>query len=184
MSGQGMRQGLYVGLGANLGDPVAQVRQALRLLDASDTRVLRVSRCYVTAPWGRVDQPEFINAVAELATSLSPKALVDRLLDVERGVGRERGDERWAPRSIDLDLLLDGDARVDMPGCHVPHPRLAQRAFALVPLLELAPYARIPGIGAARDCLAALSVAEREGVRPLSDDDDHATTTRVGARHS
>jgi 2-amino-4-hydroxy-6-hydroxymethyldihydropteridine diphosphokinase len=160
--------GVYVGLGANLGDPARQVRDAIAALDAlPDVRVLRASSSYRTPPWGRSDQPDFVNAVVELDTALAPGALVDALLRVERGAGRERRGERWAPRTIDLDLLVYADRVVDAPHCRVPHPLLAERAFVLVPLAELAPELVVPGRGTVRELLDALPRAERDAVVPL-----------------
>ncbi|WP_460762680.1 2-amino-4-hydroxy-6-hydroxymethyldihydropteridine diphosphokinase [Lysobacter fragariae] len=148
----------FVGLGANLGDAAATVRDAFKALDnLSQTRMLRASRLYRTPAWGRTDQPDFVNAVVMLETQLSPRDLLDSMLDIEHDAGRERdAGDRWGPRTLDLDLLLFGDVVMDEPGLHVPHPRLVERAFALVPLVEIAPDAMIPGIGAARDALAKL----------------------------
>lgn len=147
-----------VGLGGNLGDAAATLRHAFQELDAlPETRLLRASRLYRSRAWGRTDQPDFINAVAMVETTLGARELLDAMLGIEHGAGRERAvDERWAPRTLDLDLLLYGDAVIDEPGLHVPHPHLHERAFALVPLVEIAPDAMIPGIGAARAALAAM----------------------------
>ncbi len=155
-----------VGLGANLGDAVGTLRQAVEVLAARDGVALRaVSHFYRTPAWGRQDQPDFINAVALVDTSLAPRALLDLLLAVEAEFGRHRvAGERWGPRSLDLDLLLYGDAVIDMPGLRVPHPHLHERAFALVPLLDVWPDARIPGYGDARD---AVSVLEMSNIHPL-----------------
>ena len=150
----------YIGLGANLGDAAATLRAAYAALDAvPGLHATACSRLYRTAAWGVTDQPDFINAVAEVETTLSPPALLDALLAVERAFGRTRladGSDRWGPRTLDLDILLYGDRRVDAPGLHVPHPRLHERAFALVPLLELAPALEIPGVGPASTALARL----------------------------
>ncbi len=108
-----------------------------------------------TEPWGPVEQPPFLNGAAAVETSLEPRALLDVLLEVERRLGRVR-DERWGPRTIDLDLLLYGDTVVDEPGLTVPHPRLRERAFALEPLLELDPDLVVPGQGSAAVLLASL----------------------------
>lgn len=184
----GWRGEVYIGLGANLGEPPAQLREALRRLDAERGITLdRVSRPYRSAPWGNPDQPAFVNAVAALRTTLAPEALLARLLEVERSLGRARGGERWGPRTIDLDLLLDGERSVDLPGCHVPHPRLALRAFVLVPLLEIAPAARVPGAGSVRELLAGIDPAERAGVEPLAASIDprvaaHTSSTGLSAR--
>ncbi|HTL14799.1 MAG TPA: 2-amino-4-hydroxy-6-hydroxymethyldihydropteridine diphosphokinase [Thermomonas sp.] len=147
-----------VGLGANLGDPAATLREAIAALAAlPDSRLLAASRLYRTPAWGRTEQPDFVNAVALLETALPPRALLQRLLEIERAFGRVRVEgERWGPRVLDLDLLLHGDAVVDEPGLRVPHPHLHERAFALLPLLEAWPEAVIPGIGPARGCAAAM----------------------------
>ncbi|MFC5578504.1 2-amino-4-hydroxy-6-hydroxymethyldihydropteridine diphosphokinase [Lysobacter niabensis] len=155
-----------VGLGGNLGDAAATLRQAFQELDAlPSTRLLRASGLYRSRAWGRTDQPDFINAVAMLETTLGARELLDAMLGIEHGAGRERhADERWGPRTLDLDLLLYGDAVIDEPGLHVPHPHLHERAFALVPLVEIAPDAMIPGTGAARAALAAM---EPSGIEAL-----------------
>lgn len=149
----------FVGLGGNVGDAAATLREALAALDGlPETRVLRASPLYRTPAWGHVDQPDFINAVAKLETGLDPRALLDALLDVERQFGRDRqeDDTRWGPRTLDLDLLLFGEAVIDEPGLRVPHPHLHERAFALVPLAAIAPGATIPGHGTVRSALAAV----------------------------
>jgi 2-amino-4-hydroxy-6-hydroxymethyldihydropteridine diphosphokinase len=146
----------FVGLGANLGDRERTIREALRLLDADeDVTVAALSTLRETDPVGVVDQPRFLNGVAALDTELAPRALLDLLLDVERALGRVRA-ERWGPRTIDLDLLLYGDAVVDRPGLTVPHPRLHERRFVLEPLSELAPELEVPGRGTVADLLAGL----------------------------
>lgn len=155
-----------IGLGANLGDAAATLRQAIDALAVREGVVLRaMSRLYRTPAWGKEDQPDFINAAALLETSLAPRALLDLLLAVEAEFGRQRMEgERWGPRTLDLDLLLYGDAVVDEPGLRVPHPHLHERAFALIPLLDVLPEARIPGYGAARDAVSAL---EMSNIHPL-----------------
>ncbi len=155
-----------IGLGANLGDAADTLRQAVAALAGREGIVVRaVSPFYRTPAWGREDQPDFINAVALVETSLPPRALLDLLLAVEAGFGRRRVEgERWGPRTLDLDLLLYGDAVIDEPGLRVPHPHLHERAFALVPLLDVLPDARIPAYGAARD---AVSVLEMSNIQPL-----------------
>jgi len=161
------RGGVYLGLGANLGDPAQQLRRALAQLQGDGAiRLLRCSTFHRTAPWGRLDQPEFVNAVAEIDTALEPDALVEALLATERALGRQRDAGRWGPRLIDLDLLLYRERELALPGCRVPHPRLAERAFVLVPLAELAPDARVPGLGSVAQCLQRLSPAERATVLP------------------
>jgi 2-amino-4-hydroxy-6-hydroxymethyldihydropteridine diphosphokinase len=137
---------VYVGLGSNLGEREATLRQALAALDSSDgVSVVRISSFRETDPVGKVDQPRFVNAAAALETDLGPRKLLERLLDVERSLGRERSrEERWGPRTLDLDLLLYGEETIEEPGLEVPHPRLAERAFVLEPLLELDPDLRLP----------------------------------------
>jgi 2-amino-4-hydroxy-6-hydroxymethyldihydropteridine diphosphokinase len=141
----------YVGLGANLGDREATIRAAVAELPG----VVAVSTLRETEPWGVTDQPSFLNGVAALETELAPLELLDRLLEVERELGRERR-ERWGPRPIDLDLLLYGDAELDEPGLTVPHPRLHERRFVLEPLAELSPGLLVPGHGRVGDLLAEL----------------------------
>ena len=164
---RGSRAGVFVGLGANLGNPGAQFRVALRQLEVQHpVRVMRQSLLYRTPPWGIEHQPEFSNAVVELETELSPPALVQALLTLERLAGRERRmDQRWGPRVLDLDLLLYRDEVYTRPDCIVPHPRMHERAFVLVPFAEIAADAVIPGHGTVGDCLAALDAVERSAVR-------------------
>lgn len=149
-----------VGLGGNVGDSVRILVQAFGVLaELPDTRLLAASALYRTPAWGLEAQADFINAVAAVETRLAPGALLDALLRIERDFGRVRaadGSDRWGPRTLDLDLLLYGDAVIDAPGLCVPHPQLHERAFALVPLLEVLPAADIPGVGSARDMLAKI----------------------------
>jgi 2-amino-4-hydroxy-6-hydroxymethyldihydropteridine diphosphokinase len=143
----------YVGLGANLGDREAAISKALELLGPD---VVAVSTIRETDPVGYLDQPRFLNAVAALETELGARELLDRLLEVERELGRERTGPRYGPRTIDLDLLLYGDAEIDEPGLTVPHPRLHERRFALEPLAELDPALEIPRRGPVEALLARL----------------------------
>lgn len=154
----------YVALGANLEDPAGQIRQAFRELgQVGRTRVTARSSLYRTAPVGLLDQPDFINAVAQIETSLTPRALLDALLDIENLHGRRRGQPN-APRTLDLDLLLYGGLSLDQPGLQVPHPRLHQRGFVLVPLAEIAADAIVPGHGRVG---ALLERVDRDGVELL-----------------
>ncbi|HWH06741.1 MAG TPA: 2-amino-4-hydroxy-6-hydroxymethyldihydropteridine diphosphokinase [Gaiellaceae bacterium] len=141
----------YVGIGANLGDREATIGLALERLPG----VVEVSALRETEPVGPVEQPRFLNCVAVLETELSPRELLDELLAIELSLGRVRG-ERWGPRTLDLDLLLHGDAVLDEPGLTLPHPRLHERRFVLEPLAELAPDLVVPGRGRVRDLLAGL----------------------------
>jgi 2-amino-4-hydroxy-6-hydroxymethyldihydropteridine diphosphokinase len=153
--GSGVRA--YIGLGANLADREGTIEQAVGLLGAEPgIEVVSVSSLRETEPWGRVAQPAFVNGAVAVETRLEPRALLGVLLDVERRLGRVR-DERWGPRTIDLDLLLYGDVVLDEPGLTVPHPRLHERAFALEPLQELDPELAVPGRGSVTDLLAALA---------------------------
>ncbi len=137
----------FVGLGANLGRPEAQVRRAIAALgEIPKTRLVSASSLYRSAPVGVGEQPDFINAVAEIETRLSALALLDELLAIEARFGRRR-ESPGAPRTLDLDLLLYGDEVVDEPGLVVPHPRMHERAFVLAPLAEIAPDTVVPGKG-------------------------------------
>lgn len=130
----------FIGLGGNLGDPQAAMREALNLLETSpDVRITAVSSLYRTPPWGKVDQPDFLNAVAEVATRLEPRGLLDLCLSTESQLKRVR-TERWGPRVIDMDILWFEGRSVDEPGLQVPHPRMEERAFVMVPLAEIAPH--------------------------------------------
>lgn len=147
----------YVAVGANLADPVTQVAAAIRVLSAaSGLRLLRASSLYRTAPVGIRGQPDFINAVMLVETALEPLPLLDTLFDIERRFGRRR-EFRFAPRTLDLDLLLYDDWVIDSQRLSLPHPRMHLRAFVLVPLLEIATECRIPGRGAAAAWLPAVS---------------------------
>src|SRR5512144_1044566 len=147
----------FVGLGSNLAHPRRQLAKALgRLASTRGVRLLTVSPSYVTAPIGGPAQSDYVNAVAKIATSLSPRALLERLHALERRQQRRRDPHapRNAPRTLDLDLLLYGARRMQSPRLTVPHPRLHERAFVLRPLIDVAPAARIPGRGLARPYLA------------------------------
>lgn len=144
----------HIGLGANLADPEKQVRAALDELAAAPGIVLeRKSSLYRTAPIGYDNQPDFINAVARVRTTLEPQALLDALLDIERTHGRVR-EFLNAPRTLDLDVLLYEDRVINTDTLNVPHPRAHLRAFVLLPLLEVSPDVIIPGIGPASAWLA------------------------------
>lgn len=151
----------YVGLGSNLagaaGDSRAQVLDAIAgLARLRGTRVGARSSLYRSAPLGHEAQPEFVNAVVRLETTLSPEELLDELLALERRHGRERSF-RDAPRTLDLDLLLYGDTSLSGERLTLPHPRMHERAFVLAPLVEIAPDAVIPGRGRAADLLHACA---------------------------
>jgi 2-amino-4-hydroxy-6-hydroxymethyldihydropteridine diphosphokinase len=120
------------------------------------SRLLKRSRLFRSAPWGRLDQPEFINAAAMLETALAPRALLDAMLAIERAAGRERDGTHWGPRVLDLDLLVYGDRALNEPGLRVPHPHLPERAFVLVPLAEIAPDLHVAGFGSVKTMLAGI----------------------------
>ena len=155
-----------IGLGGNIGDAAATLRDALQVLDTlPGTRLLRASPLFRTPAWGNTEQADFVNAAALLRTQLDARSLLDALLEVERRFGRDReAGEPWGPRTLDLDLLLYGDAAIDEPGLRVPHPHLHERAFALVPLLEVAPLAVIPGHGLACELPAAMASGDIEAL--------------------
>ncbi len=146
----------YVGLGANVGPREVTLLRAVDLLaEADDVEVLAVSQLRETDPVGMLDQPRFLNGVAQIDTTLPPRALLELLLRIEQSLGRVRA-ERWGPRTVDLDLLVYGDLTVAEPGLRVPHPRLHERRFALEPLAELDPELVVPGLGSVSGVLAAL----------------------------
>jgi 2-amino-4-hydroxy-6-hydroxymethyldihydropteridine diphosphokinase len=146
----------YIALGSNVGDPAAQVRAAFGELGALPRTSLRDhSSLYRSAPVGYLDQPDFINAVARLETMLDPRALLDAVLAIEHRHGRERTFPN-APRTLDLDIILYGDLTVQGPGLTIPHPRMHERAFVLVPLAEIAPGCVVPGRGALSDLLKKI----------------------------
>ena len=138
----------FVGIGSNLNEPIQQIKDALELLDdLPGCHVTRRSSVYRSAPFGPVEQPDFMNAVAELATAVPAEFLLACLQEIERALGREPGGERWGPRAIDLDLLVYGDESIDLPDLQVPHPGISERNFVLLPLREIAPQLVIPGLG-------------------------------------
>lgn len=144
-----------LGLGGNLGDPVVAFATVLRRLEAHEAvSRIRPSSVYRTAPWGKLDQPEFLNMAVLVETTLSARALLDLCLSLEREGGRERR-ERWGPRTLDIDILTYGGETIDEPGLQVPHPRIAERAFVLAPLAEIAPGMMIGGRSVA-DLLEAV----------------------------
>ena len=157
----------FIALGSNLEDPVAQVGAGLRALAALPrTRLIGASSFYRNPPAGYRDQPDFVNAVAQIETRLGPRALLDALLTIERSHGRVR-DFPNAPRTLDLDVLLYGEQAVCEVGLTIPHPRMLERAFVLVPLAEIAPAAVVPGAGPVARLATRLDAA---GMVKLSDE--------------
>jgi 2-amino-4-hydroxy-6-hydroxymethyldihydropteridine diphosphokinase len=156
----------YIGLGANLGDTVRSIQGAIdQLRGLPRTEVSAVSSFYRSAPVGHASQPDFVNAVARVDTALAARALLDALLGIEARAGRERSFAD-APRTLDLDLLLYGDARIAEPGLTVPHPRMHERRFVLEPLAEIAPECAIPGIGRAAERLRETAGQDVSRMQP------------------
>lgn len=157
-------QRAWIGLGSNLDDPLDHIERALLELDRLPlTRRLAASACYISRPVGPADQPDFVNAVAMVATRLSPLALLDQLQALEQHHGRVRR-RHWGPRTLDLDLLLFADYRLTWPRLTLPHPELAHRAFVLLPLADVAPELRLPDGRSVARLAASLS---DHGVSPL-----------------
>ena len=147
-----------VGLGANRDDPSARIDQACAALEVlPQTRLRGRSRLWRTPAWGPLPQADYLNAAVALDTTLAPRALLDALLAIERAAGRDRArEQRWGPRRLDLDLLLYGGQRIEEPGLSVPHPRLAERAFVLLPLADIDPALVVPDAGTVAELLTRV----------------------------
>ncbi len=157
----------FVALGANLGEPLAQIRQAVAALQQlPSSRFIACSPLYGSVPMGPSDQPDYVNGVAWLETELSPHALLDETQRIELALGRVRKDERWGPRTLDLDLLLFGQEQVQDERLTIPHYGMKDRAFVLVPLFDLVPDLQLPCGSALRDWVATC---DRSGLFPLAD---------------
>ncbi len=155
-----------MGLGSNLGDPAAQVKHAVEALGAVPaTRLVACSRLYRSRPMGPQDQPDYVNAVARLVTTLSPHALLDALQQIESARGRVRGPERWGPRTLDLDLLLYGEEVIGDARLTVPHAGLKERSFVLYPLFDIAPELILPDGTELKELLACCP---RDGLTPAA----------------
>ena len=151
----------FIGLGSNLGDSRQHILDAIdALARLPGTRVLACSRLYSTPPWGVLEQPSFVNAAVSIETPLSPHDLLDALLMIERAAGRIRDGERWGPRTLDLDLLHVDGVTLHDEKLTLPHPRMAERAFVLLPLNDLAPELYLPGWGTVGEMLAAVDSSE------------------------
>ena len=138
----------YVGIGSNLGDPERQVRAAIAALGTmGGVRLIARSSLYRTRAWGRTDQPDFVNAAVGLLSRIGSAELLDRLFALERDAGRPATREKWSPRTLDLDLLVFGSERNQSPERQIPHPGIAERAFVLAPLRDIAPALKVPGAG-------------------------------------
>ncbi|NOR20369.1 MAG: 2-amino-4-hydroxy-6-hydroxymethyldihydropteridine diphosphokinase [Xanthomonadales bacterium] len=161
----------WLGLGSNLQNPAAQLTLAIRRLsDADGIEVLRSSSLYRTPPWGDELQDDFINAAVQIETSLAPLALLHVLQSIEDAMGRKRNDRRWGPRLIDLDLLLFGGQQSQSAELELPHPRMHERAFVLLPLIELEPTLEIPGRGKLKSLLSKIDCS---GICRLSEADSN-----------
>ena len=148
MTGRARWSPAYIGVGSNLQGPARQVEAAIgRLAEVAKTRVVRSSSMYRSAPFGGVEQPDFVNAVAAVLTRLGPADLLAALHEIEAAHGRERDDTRWGPRVLDLDLLVYSDRQVESPELTIPHPGIGERNFVLLPLGEIAPDLVVPGLG-------------------------------------
>ncbi len=158
---------VYIGLGSNLAEPVSQLRGALAALGGLPrTRLAAVSSLYASDPLGPPDQPRYVNAVAALETEIAPLELLDALQTIERAQGRIRKDERWGPRTLDLDILLFGQRRIDEPRLQVPHYHMHARAFVLYPLAEIAGDLLLPD---GRPLQTLLDACPFEGLERLPD---------------
>jgi len=166
----------YIGLGSNLEAPVRQLEGALeKLKRIRDTRLLRVSRFYRTRPVGIVDQPDFVNAVAEISTTLEPRTLLDVLFAIENLQGRKR-ESHWGPRTLDLDLLLYDSVAMDSPRLQLPHPRMHERAFVLAPLADIDDGLEVGEHGTVRELLEKTG---RDGVEALGFPSQESLRTNI-----
>jgi len=156
----------YLSLGANLGNASATIAAALARLQAAGARLVARSADYATPPWGKLDQPAFINVCAEVSTSLTSLELLRLCLATETGLGRTRA-EKWGPRTIDIDLLAYDDETVATPELRLPHPHMLERAFVLIPLIEIAPDLIISG-QRIKDIIAQLPSEGIQRLTPLS----------------
>ncbi len=153
-----------IALGSNLGDKAGNIDTAIRLLaERGDVRLVGRSRNFATEPWGKTDQDTFINACVLVATKLSPRALLERCQEIEQRMGRTQ-TEKWGPRLIDLDLLVYGDQTIQEPDLVLPHPHIAERAFVLAPLMDIAPDLVLGG----RSVRALYAATDLSGVQPLT----------------
>ena len=150
----------YIGLGSNLATPVAQIKSARTAIAAlAGVQELGFSSLYRSTPMGPQDQPDYVNAVMAIATDLSPMALLRCLQSIENNQGRVRAGEQWGARTLDLDVLMYGDQKIDLPDLTVPHKGLADRSFVLYPLFEIAPQLLVPGKGSIANLVATCPLA-------------------------
>jgi 2-amino-4-hydroxy-6-hydroxymethyldihydropteridine diphosphokinase len=155
-----------VGIGSNLDNPVAQVRQAIAALEKIDaTRLIAASSLYRNPPMGPIEQPDYINAAATLLTRLAPRDLLARLQDLERRQGREqKSRQRWGPRRLDLDILTYGHRTISEQTLQIPHPGISERNFVLLPLLEIVPQLHIPNLGLVRKLVLGVDASTLEKI--------------------
>ncbi len=150
----------YVGIGSNLDSPQRQIERAIVALgEIEDTVLVRTSPLYQSAPLDGSDQPDYINAVSALLTHLNADDLLGFLQQIEKAQGRSRSAEKWAPRTLDLDLLVYSSASIDQKDLKVPHPGISERNFVLLPLLDIAPHLRIPGLGSVTGLAAGIDTS-------------------------
>lgn len=159
---------VYIGLGSNLENPLQQIKTAINDLQSlTGVTIIAVSSLYQSPPMGPADQPDYINAVLSLETSLSPHQLLDTLQSVEQLHGRER-KRHWGERTLDLDILLYGEQRIDDERLKIPHPGMHERAFVLFPLAEIAPEIEIPGLGPLQQILPSCTQGDLQQVDKIS----------------
>ena len=156
----------YIALGANLGDRLATLRDAAKLLAETHTiELLAASSAWDTAPVGPPDQPRYLNAAVAVRTTLAPRALLETLLEIERRFGRVRSGSQWTARTLDLDIIIFGNSTVAEPDLVLPHPRFRERAFVLLPLAEIAPEARDPVTGESVESLLRACPGRSDAVK-------------------
>lgn len=159
-----MDNSAYLSIGSNMGDRLESLRKAIQLLDKSDQiKVELVSSIYETDPIGYIDQACFLNAVIKISTSLQPEELLQACLRIELKLGRKR-EIRWGPRTLDLDILLYNQENIETESLLVPHPRMQERAFVIIPLMELDPDIKLPNVNASLDDIVE-QIPDKEGVR-------------------
>jgi len=147
---------VYIGLGSNLCDPVSQVMTVIsEIALLKDTQMTAQSSLYRSPPWGGLEQPDYINAVVQVCTTLSPLALLEDLLQIENNHKRVR-DKKWGPRTLDCDILLFGKKQIKLPNLEIPHPRLCERAFVVIPLSQIAPDLILPDGTTLKACVNSL----------------------------
>ncbi len=172
MDTNAQRQLVGLGLGANLGDPETALKEALRRIQSlPGTQIEVISPTYWTPPWSvNEPQPDYLNAACLISTQLNPNDLLVALQVIEHALGRVRGPEQYAARTLDLDILFFGEQRIDEANLEVPHPRLAERGFVLLPLADIAPNLEIPGLDRVDYLLEALDEEALDGIRPAKID--------------